>query len=145
MPSENKSMFQGNHLILSNYKEVDQQPESYLQWSMSYSGYYQVCYWTNSQIPECICAHFCSEWSIVGYETGASWDLWNWSILVHFRPCWFTVTRRLGIGCRGWNLRALDLRFSCGDLGCAMGCWYGGPGDGRRAACPSYFQSYVII
>ena len=25
-------------------------------------------------------AHFCSDWSIVGYETGAFWDLWNWSI-----------------------------------------------------------------
>ena len=41
MPSANKGLFQGNHLILSNYEEVDQQPESYLQWSMSYSGYYQ--------------------------------------------------------------------------------------------------------
>ena len=29
------------------------------------------------------CAHFCSEWSILGYETGAFWDLWNWSILSH--------------------------------------------------------------
>ena len=28
------------------------------------------------------CAHFCSEWSIVGYGTGAFWDLWNWSITV---------------------------------------------------------------
>ena len=26
------------------------------------------------------CAHFCSEWSIVGYGTGAFWDLWNGSI-----------------------------------------------------------------
>ena len=26
------------------------------------------------------CAHFCSEWCIVGYETGALWDLWDWSI-----------------------------------------------------------------
>ena len=25
-------------------------------------------------------AHFCSEWNIVGYGTGAFWDLWNWSI-----------------------------------------------------------------
>ena len=24
-------------------------------------------------------AYFCSEWSTVGYETGACWDLWNWS------------------------------------------------------------------
>ena len=30
--------------------------------------------------PEQKCAHFCSEWSIVGYGTGAFWDLWNWSI-----------------------------------------------------------------
>ena len=26
------------------------------------------------------CAHFCSEWSNVGYGTGAFWDLWNCSI-----------------------------------------------------------------
>ena len=25
------------------------------------------------------CAHFCSEWNIVGCGTGAVWDLWNWS------------------------------------------------------------------
>ena len=25
------------------------------------------------------CAHFCSEWRFVGYGTGASWDLWDWS------------------------------------------------------------------
>ena len=25
--------------------------------------------------------HFCSEWCIVGYGTGASWDLWHWSVL----------------------------------------------------------------
>ena len=29
------------------------------------------------------CARFCSEWSILGYETGAFWDLWNWSIEGH--------------------------------------------------------------
>ena len=27
------------------------------------------------------CAHFCSEWSILGYGTGAFWDFWNWSIV----------------------------------------------------------------
>ena len=26
------------------------------------------------------CAHFCSEWCIVGYGTGALWDLLDWSI-----------------------------------------------------------------
>ena len=26
------------------------------------------------------CAHFCSEWCIVGYETGAFWDLWIRSV-----------------------------------------------------------------
>ena len=26
------------------------------------------------------CAHFCSEWSSVGYGKDAFWDLWNWSI-----------------------------------------------------------------
>ena len=29
------------------------------------------------------CALFCSDWSIVGYGTGAFWDLWNWSIQNH--------------------------------------------------------------
>ena len=29
------------------------------------------------------CAHFCSEWCIVGY--GALWDLWDWSITVQLR------------------------------------------------------------
>ena len=28
-----------------------------------------------------ICAHFCSEWSIVGYGTSAFWDLWIKSII----------------------------------------------------------------
>ena len=31
------------------------------------------------------CAHFCSEWRILGYGTGAFWDLWNWFII------WVTV------------------------------------------------------
>ena len=26
------------------------------------------------------CAHFCSEWCIVGYGTGALWGLWDWYI-----------------------------------------------------------------
>ena len=38
------------------------------------------------------CAHFYPEWSIMGYRTGAFWDLWNWSItriqaLLHQCPC----------------------------------------------------------
>ena len=27
------------------------------------------------------CAHFCSECCIVGYRTGALWDLWDWSVV----------------------------------------------------------------
>ena len=30
------------------------------------------------------CTHFCSEWSIVGYGTGALRDQWNWSIIVKY-------------------------------------------------------------
>ena len=26
------------------------------------------------------CAHFCPEWCVMGYGTGALWDLWIWSI-----------------------------------------------------------------
>ena len=29
------------------------------------------------------CVHFCSEWCIVGYGTGALWDSWAWSIWHH--------------------------------------------------------------
>ena len=29
------------------------------------------------------CAHYCSEWNIVGYGTCALWDLWNWSTVVN--------------------------------------------------------------
>ena len=28
------------------------------------------------------CAHFCSEWCIVGYETGKLWDLGDWPVLI---------------------------------------------------------------
>ena len=31
------------------------------------------------------CAHFCSEWCIVGYETGALWDLWIRSVRGTYR------------------------------------------------------------
>ena len=35
----------------------------------------------NGSRPVKECAHFCSEWSIVGYRTGAFWDLWFRSII----------------------------------------------------------------
>ena len=31
------------------------------------------------------CAHFYSEWCVVGYETGALWDLWDWPILTSYK------------------------------------------------------------
>ena len=33
------------------------------------------------------CTHFCSEWSVAGYGTGAFWDLWTRSIVP--MSCWF--------------------------------------------------------
>ena len=46
-----------------------------------------ICISQNATVPyptmlhsEQKCAHFCSEWSIVGYGADAFWDLWNWSI-----------------------------------------------------------------
>ena len=33
--------------------------------------------------PEQKCAHFCSEWSPVGYGTGSLWDLWSWSVVCY--------------------------------------------------------------
>ena len=35
------------------------------------------------------CAHFYCAWYIVGYETGALWDLWDWSITV---ALWFQLS-----------------------------------------------------
>ena len=43
------------------------------------------------------CAHFCSEWCIVGYGTGALWDLWDWSIGGHVSyPIDSPIASRLG-------------------------------------------------
>ena len=40
-------------------------------------------------IPQCPTqnrdVHFYSEWSIVGYRTGAFWDMWNWSLMIKFK------------------------------------------------------------
>ena len=42
------------------------------------------------------CVHFCSEWCIVGYGTGASWDLWDRSIACCYdcgrvpTDCWYS-------------------------------------------------------
>ena len=43
------------------------------------------------------CVHFCSEWSIVGYGTGAFWNLWIRSI-DHHCVCkwWEAITRHTG-------------------------------------------------
>ena len=44
------------------------------------------------------CAHFCSEWCIVGYGTGALWDLWDcahycseWSIVGYGTGAWWDL------------------------------------------------------
>ena len=39
--------------------------------------------WDREQVHSGICD---SEWSIVGYGTGAFWDLWNWSLLLRNEP-----------------------------------------------------------
>ena len=39
------------------------------------------------------CEHFCSEWSIVGYETGAFWDLWIRSI----NKCFLYWVGKIGV------------------------------------------------
>ena len=44
------------------------------------------------------CAHFCSELGIVGYETGALWDLWIWSIVHMVRALLCFVAFLLLIG-----------------------------------------------
>ena len=39
------------------------------------------------------CAHFCSEWCIVGYGTGALWDMWDWSIGMIEHRSYFETTK----------------------------------------------------
>ena len=57
------------------------------------------------------CTHFCSEWSIMGYGTGAFWDLWNWS-----KQYWLAEARgEVREGGGGW------LNF--GDVGSFTGSW----------------------
>ena len=42
-------------------------------------------------------AHFCFKWAIVRYETGALWDLWNWSIDNPMRPDRFMIVLWLNV------------------------------------------------
>ena len=54
------------------------------------------------------CAHFCSQWNLVGYGTGVFWDLWNWSIkmaLAPFKPRWPTWTV--------WQVPVHDSKVTC--------------------------------
>ena len=48
------------------------------------------------------CAHFCSEWSIVGYGIGAFWDLWKWSIAIFRSLLWIMHTYISGLFPRHW-------------------------------------------
>ena len=41
------------------------------------------CQWRNAN------AYFCSEWCLVGYGTGALWDLWDWSIGIKQSKTWY--------------------------------------------------------
>ena len=59
-----------------------------------------------SQIPECTCsisqnAHFCYEWSILGYGTGAFWDFWLRSITA----LWWPKHDRQATGLDAWASR----------------------------------------
>ena len=45
------------------------------------------------------CAHFCSEWGIVGYGTGAFWDFWIWSIVRGHREVIWTEWRQFAFFC----------------------------------------------
>ena len=58
------------------------------------------------------CVHFCSEWCIVGYGTGALWDLRNWAI---------APDKLLQL----WIICRVVSGFASG---CPLGVlWYGGP------------------
>ena len=61
------------------------------------------------------CAHFCSEWSIVAYGTGALWDLWNWSIVIRVK---LRTKKRRSICCpykwpMGILCQFLDAQYTC--------------------------------
>ena len=62
-------IYKFNHLLEQNYI-IDQSHKSHNA-SVSYPTMHHS---------EQKCAHSCSEWCIVGYGTGALWDLWIRSI-----------------------------------------------------------------
>ena len=67
------------------YKDIDAYDVVRLNWPDSESQNAPVPY-PRMLHSEQKCAHFCSEWSILGYGTGAFWDLWNWSIVIECNP-----------------------------------------------------------
>ena len=69
------------------YKDIDAYDVVRLNWPDSESQNAPVPY-PRMLHSEQKCAHFCSEWSIQGYGTGAFWDLWNWSIVIECNPWW---------------------------------------------------------
>ena len=72
--------------FLSHTLQYIIQEKSFLFW-MVYCGIWDRCIvWLVRMvyyIPYYIKNHYCSEWCIVGYETGALYDLWEWSIISH--------------------------------------------------------------
>ena len=77
------------------------------------------------------CAHFCSEWSIVGYGTSAFWDLRKWSIQIPFlvivsKPN-FTHATTVELSCRveyEWEQNKLFTEFEIRwKSACKMGPW----------------------
>ena len=62
--------------------------------SLSYLSQVSHCDQGNHTIEE-ECAHFCSEWCIVGFGTDAFWDLWIWSVFtVLLMQPWGTTVNR---------------------------------------------------
>ena len=106
------------------------------------------------QHPEQKCAHFCSECCIVGYGTGAFWDLWNWSIVEllrrhrHMSQPLAIVTTQRPIILAGflWTLSyhniSLILGRICGSVNFLASAviinW-------RRAMCTTWIKALIIL
>ena len=70
------------------------------------------------------CAHFCSEWCIVGYGTGELWDLWiGLTVKQIWQAHWGLNLYKMGVFCRRHSQRRFFLkRILYSDSGCSEIC-----------------------
>ena len=68
-------------MLKSPYRQERASGDAFQIMDLSYKSHNAPVPYPTMHHSEQKCEHFCSEWRIVGHETGALWDLWDWSIL----------------------------------------------------------------